>query len=177
MGALAEALGRTQVQLQALTSRVDTLTARVDALAERVDALTQAIGQMEERWGLAHETIARDLVPEILRRKGWKVLKAGSMRYDGEMDVVIAVEADGQVFTLATEVKGRVWGRGPMDEVAAKAHHPAFVAAAQREGFPEPIVPAVFGMLVYAGADEQARQAGVGLFSPYGEVVPPRVGR
>lgn len=89
---------------------------------------------MEERWGLAHEPIAQDLVPEILRRKGWKVLKATPLVFDGEMDLVVAVEAEGRVFTLATEVKGRVWSRTPTDQVLAKARQPAFVGAVRREG-------------------------------------------
>ena len=60
-----------------------------------------------------------------------------------------------------------------MDQVVAKARQPAFVGAARRAGFPEPIVLAVFGLVVYAGAEEAARQAGVGLLSPHGELVAP----
>ncbi len=169
-------------QMATLTARVDALTeaqqrteTRLEALAARVDALTQAMGRMEERWGLAHEQIAQDLVPELLRRKGWTVRKVAPLVFDGEMDLVVEVEAEGRVFTLAAEVKGRVWSRTPMDQVLAKAQHPAFVAAAQRAGFPQPIVPAVFGLVVYAGADEFARQAGVGLFSPQGELAAPLI--
>ena len=151
--------------------------ARLEALTAQVAAMTQTIGRMEERWGLAHEQIAQDLVPEILRRKGWKVLKAAPLVFNGEMDLVVAVEADGRLFTLATEVKGRVWSRTPMEQVLAKARQPAFVAAARQEGFPEPIVPAVFGLVIYSGAEEAARQAGVGLLSPHGELVPPALQR
>ena len=85
----------------------------------------------------------------------------------------MAVEADGRAFTLAAEVKGRVWSRTPMDQVLAKARQPAFVSAVRREGFSEPIVAAVFGLVIYSGAEEAARQAGVGLFSPHGELVAP----
>ncbi len=49
--------------------------------------------------------------------------------------------------------------------------NPAFVEAARQAGFPEPVVPTVFGLLLYAGAEQLARQASVGLFFP------PRGGR
>ena len=160
-------------RLEALTARVDSLAQQLEALTRRVDALTQTIGRMEERWGLAHEQIAQDLLPEILRRKGWTVLRTTPLVFDGEMDLVVAVEAEGRAFTLAVEVKGRVWSRTPMDQVLAKARQPAFVAAIRREGFSEPIVAAVFGLVIYSGAEEAARQAGVGLFSPNGELVAP----
>lgn len=101
------------------------------------------------------------------------MLKATPLVFDGEMDLVVAVEAEGRVFTLAAEVKGRMWSRTPMEQVLAKTRQPAFVAAVHREGFPEPIVPVVFGLVIYSGAEEAARQAGVGLFSPHGELVAP----
>ena len=184
---LTEAQRRTDEQLKALVQAQERINERLEALAEaqrrteerlealivRVDALTQTIGRIEERWGLAHEQIAQDLVPDILRRKGWKVIRASPLMFDGEMDVVVAVEADGKTFTVAAEVKGRLWNRTPIDQVRKKVHHPEFLAALRRQGFPEPVLPALFALVVYAGVEEAARQGGVGLFSFHGEVVPP----
>lgn len=43
-----------------------------------------------------------------------------------------------------------------------------------REGFPEPVAPAVFGVLVYPDAKPIARRLGVGLYdAKRGEIVPP----
>lgn len=43
-----------------------------------------------------------------------------------------------------------------------------------REGFPEPVAPAVFGVLVYPDAEPIARRLGVGLYdAKRGEIVPP----
>ncbi len=173
---LAEAQRRTDEQLAALTEAQRHTDERLAALTEEVRSLTRTLGRMEERWGLAHEQIAEDLLPEMLRRKGWEVLRVGRLDFDGEVDLLVAVRVQDRVFTVAAEVKGRVWSRAPADEVLRKIQRPAFLEALRRQGFPEPAVPAVFGILVYTGAEEAARQAGVGLFTPRdGELVPPSV--
>lgn len=140
---------------------------------DEVAALLERLKRFEERWGLNHEQMARDLLPDMLRRKGWDVHKAKLLEFEDTPHVLVAAHAGGRLFTLAAEVRGRVWQRAPLQPVAARARHPAFAKAVRQEGFPEPIVPAVFGLLLYAGADQLARQAGVGLFSPDGEVVSP----
>ena len=149
---------------------------RLDRLTEQVAALTRVVGRLQEQWGLAHEEMAQELVPDILRRKGWTVHRVAPLQYNGEMDVVVEAEAGGRAFTLAVEVKGRVWGRGPMQDVLDRLQDPDFLAATRRAGFREPIVPAVFGLIIYLGAEEAARQLGVGLLSPRGELVEPRHG-
>jgi len=179
---LAEAQARTEQQLEALVHaqiRAEDRLARLEetlrGLSEEVRQLVRTIGRMEERWGLSHEQIAEDLLPEILRRKGWQVHRVGRLEFDGEVDLVVAVEVQGRVFTLAAEVKGRVWSRTPGEEVRRKLSDPAFLEALRRQGFPAPVVPAVFGMLVYTGAEEAAARSGVGLFTPRGELVSPPV--
>jgi hypothetical protein len=155
--------------------RLARLEETLRGLSEEVRQLVRTIGRMEERWGLSHEQIAEDLLPEILRRKGWQVHRVGRLEFDGEVDLVVAVEVQGRVFTLAAEVKGRVWSRTPGEEVRRKLSDPAFLEALRRQGFPAPVVPAVFGMLVYTGAEEAAARSGVGLFTPRGELVSPPV--
>ncbi|MER3455810.1 MAG: hypothetical protein C4303_06865 [candidate division GAL15 bacterium] len=164
------ALTEAQQRMETAHREIERQLAR---LSEEVRELVRNLGRMEERWGLAHEEIAEDLLPQMLQKKGWQVLRVARLDFDGEVDLLVAVQVQGRLFTLAVEVKGRVWSRTPADEILRKLTLPAFLDALRRQGFPEPVVPAVFGFLVYEGAADTARQSGVGLFTPRGELVAP----
>lgn len=115
-------------------------------------------------------------MPRFLAQTGRRVRRSAMVQFDGEADLVLEVEeADGRRITLIVEVKGRVWGRRPFEQALERIRDPGFRSWLQREGFPEPVVPAVFGLAVYAGADAIAGDLGVGLYEARrGEVVPPR---
>lgn len=129
--------------------------------------------RFEKRWGLVDEQIAQDLIPGILQPKAWTVLKSRLIPFDRQVFLAVAVTGDSQVASLAVQVKGGVWHQTSMADLRDTFRQPAFLASLQRQGFEEPIVPAVFSMLVYSGADEPTRRAGIRPSHPHGKPVAP----
>ncbi len=176
IAALTERMEKVEAQIAALTERIEKVEAQIAALTEEMRELRRVVGRIEERWGLVHENMAEDLMPRFLALTGRQVRRSAMVQFDGEADLVLEVEeAEGHRFTLIVEVKGRVWGRRPFEQALERIRDPGFRSWLQRQGFPEPVVPAVFGLAVYAGADTIAGDLGVGLYEARrGEVVPPR---
>jgi len=172
IASLTERMERVEAQIASLTERMERVEAQIASLTERIDTLTRQIGHFQRQWGLETEEIAHDLMRRFLEAKGWAILRGGPLQYDGEVDLVFAVRTNDRTFTIAVEVKGRIWSQTPMDDLLTKIRRPDFASALRRGAYPEPVRPAVFGFILYTGAREAAEQAGVGLFSPYGEVVP-----
>jgi Holliday junction resolvase-like predicted endonuclease/uncharacterized coiled-coil protein SlyX len=162
-------------QIAALTERMERVETQIAALTEEVRDLRRTVGRMEERWGLAHENMAEDLMPRFLASAGRRVRRSAMVQFDGEADLVLEVEeTDGRRVTWVVEVKGRVWGPRPFEQVLERIRDAAFRSWLQREGFPEPVIPAVFGLAIYAGAEAMAQKLGVGLYEARrGEVVAP----
>ncbi|WP_376788579.1 DUF3782 domain-containing protein [Thermoflexus sp.] len=171
-----EVLGENSRQIAALTERMEKVEAQIAALTEEMRELRRVVGRIEERWGLVHENMAEDLMPRFLALTGRQVRRSVMVQFDGEADLVLEVEeTDGRRITMIVEVKGRIWGRRPFEQALERIRDPGFQSWLQREGFPEPVVPAVFGLAVYAGADAIAGDLGVGLYEARrGEVVPPQ---
>jgi archaellum component FlaC len=172
---LAQQVQENSRQIAALTERMERVEAQIAALTEEVRDLRRTVGRMEERWGLAHENMAEDLMPRFLASAGRRVRRSAMVQFDGEADLVLEVEeTDGRRVTWVVEVKGRVWGPRPFEQVLERIRDAAFRSWLQREGFPEPVIPAVFGLAIYAGAEAMAQKLGVGLYEARrGEVVAP----
>jgi Holliday junction resolvase-like predicted endonuclease/uncharacterized coiled-coil protein SlyX len=177
IAALAQQVQENSRQIAALTERMERVEAQIAALTEEVRDLRRTMGRMEERWGLAHENMAEDLMPRFLASAGRRVRRSAMVQFDGEADLVLEVEeADGRRVTWVVEVKGRVWGPRPFEQVLERIRDAAFRSWLLREGFPEPVIPAVFGLAIYAGAEAMAQKLGVGLYEARrGEVVAPRI--
>jgi archaellum component FlaC len=172
---LAQQVQENSRQIAALTERMERVETQIAALTEEVRDLRRTVGRMEERWGLAHENMAEDLMPRFLASAGRRVRRSAMVQFDGEADLVLEVEeTDGRRVTWVVEVKGRVWGPRPFEQVLERIRDAAFRSWLQREGFPEPVIPAVFGLAIYAGAEAMAQKMGVGLYEARrGEVVAP----
>jgi len=178
---LTERMERVEAQIGQLTERMERVEAQIGQLTERMERveaqigqLTESLGRIQERWGLVHEDIARELLPEFLHRAGATVRRVVSVVFDGEADLVLEVERDQKSWTLAVEVKGRVVGRRPFEQARLRVEDPKFQAWLRREEFPLPVYPAVFGIVVYTGAEVWAERLGVGLYDARrGEILPP----
>jgi archaellum component FlaC len=172
---LAQQVQENSRQIAALTERMERVETQIAALTEEVRDLRRTVGRMEERWGLAHENMAEDLMPRFLASAGRRVRRSAMVQFDGEADLVLEVEeTDGRRVTWVVEVKGRVWGPRPFEQVLERIRDAAFRSWLLREGFPEPVIPAVFGLAIYAGAEAMAQKLGVGLYEARrGEVVAP----
>jgi Holliday junction resolvase-like predicted endonuclease len=178
IAALTEALREfreaAERRFAAAEAQIAENSRQIAALAEQVRENGVRMGRLEERWGLVHEDIAGELMPRFLEEKGHRVIRRVPMAFDGEVDLVMEVEVRGATRTLAVEVKGRVYGRGPFEGILRKVGDPRFRERLLREGFSGHIVPAVFGLRVYSGAAETAGELRVGLYDAgRGTVVEP----
>jgi hypothetical protein len=172
--ALREFRDAAERRFAAAEAQIAENSRQIAALAEQVRENGVRMGRLEERWGLVHEDIAGELMPRFLEEKGHRVIRRVPMAFDGEVDLVMEVEVRGATRTLAVEVKGRVYGRGPFEGILRKVGDPRFRERLLREGFSGHIVPAVFGLRVYSGAAETAGELRVGLYDAgRGTVVEP----
>jgi hypothetical protein len=167
-------LAAAEAQIAENSRQIAENSRQIASLAEQVRENGVRMGRLEERWGLVHEDIAGELMPRFLEEKGHRVIRRVPMAFDGEVDLVMEVEVRGATRTLAVEVKGRVYGRGPFEGILRKVGDPRFRERLLREGFSGHIVPAVFGLRVYSGAAETAGELRVGLYDAgRGTVVEP----
>ena len=184
MDQVEQRLDKVEQRLDKVEQRLDQVEERLGKVEDRVDTLTEEvrtalrnIGRMQERWGLITEDLAEDQMPYILQRSQRVVRRIARFQYDGEADLVLEVEeASGFRFTLVLEVKGRVYGARPFEQVLQLLKDANFLDWLQRQGFPEPYVPAVFCMALYSGAENFAQSLGVGLYdAKRGEIFSPQV--
>ncbi|MCS7224983.1 MAG: DUF3782 domain-containing protein, partial [Armatimonadetes bacterium] len=178
--ALTQRMERVEAQIEvhsqilaSLMERLDWVVERLDWVVQRLERLEERVGRLEERWGLVHEEAAQNLLPILLRRKGWSVSRVTPLVFDGEVDLIAQVEVGDQKFTVVAEVKGRVIGTKPFEDLLKTITSHQFLMTIRKMGYPEPIVPIVFGMVIYFDAEEHAKQFGVGLYNPHGELVEP----
>jgi hypothetical protein len=169
-------LDKVEQRLDKVQERLGKVEDRVDSLSEDVRTALRNIGRMQERWGLIPEDLAEDQMPYILQRSQRVVRRIARFQYDGEADLVLEVEeASGFRFTLVLEVKGRVYGARPFEQVLQLLKDANFLDWLRRQGFPEPYVPAVFCMALYSGAENFAQSLGVGLYdAKRGEIFSPQ---
>jgi len=169
-------LDKVEQRLDKVEERLGKVEDRVDSLSEDVRTALRNIGRMQERWGLIPEDLAEDQMPYILQRSQRVVRRIARFQYDGEADLVLEVEeASGFRFTLVLEVKGRVYGARPFEQVLQLLKDANFLDWLRRQGFPEPYVPAVFCMALYSGAENFAQSLGVGLYdAKRGEIFSPQ---
>ncbi|MDT7883510.1 MAG: DUF3782 domain-containing protein [Thermoflexus sp.] len=161
----------------ALPQQVQENSRQIAELRDEIRELRRSVIRMEQRWGLDHENMAADLMPRFLASKGLQVQRIAMVPLEGEVDLVLEIEeTEGRWMTWVVRVKGRVWGPRPFEQVLERIRDAAFRSWLQREGFPEPVIPAVFGLAIYAGAEAMAQKLGVGLYEARrGEVVAPRI--
>ena len=177
MERVEEQIAENSRQIAALTVRMERVEEQIKMHSQELRTINQNIGRMQERWGLVHEDLAEDQMPYILQRSQRVVRRIARVQYDGEVDLVLEVEeASGFRFTLVLEVKGRIFGSRPFEQVLQRVADLDFRNWLRREGFPEPYVPAVFSMALYWGAETFAQSLGVGLYdAKRGEIFSPRL--
>ncbi|MGC8874484.1 MAG: hypothetical protein ACP5SI_08580 [Chloroflexia bacterium] len=138
--------------------------------------LSKQVGQLADRLGLDLELDAQEVLRDVLERKGFRLAREPfAVIVDGEADVVAAVESpEGRRFWVLVEVKGRV-RRREMGEWLERLGDASFRERLRQEGVEKPYLPYVFGLRLYGGVEEMARDSGVGLLDWRGERVAPRL--
>ncbi len=101
--------------IAALPQQVRENSRRIAELRDEIRELRRSVIRMEQRWGLDHENMAADLMPQFLASKGLQVQRIAMVPLEGKVDLVLEVEeTEGRWMTWVVRVKGRVWGSSPV---------------------------------------------------------------
>jgi len=180
---LAEAQRRTEQRLDRLEQVVQELAEAqkrmmeaIVSLTQRMDAAEKQLGQLSERFGLDLEVDAEEVLRAVVQEKGYSLLQEPmAIDVDGEMDVVAPIETpSGERFWMIIEVKGRL-RRKEVGKFLQRLQQPQVVQQLEARGVGKPYLPYVFGLRVYFGVDDMARETGVGILTFRGERIPARV--
>jgi len=180
---LAEAQRRTEQRLDRLEQVVQELAEAqkrmmeaIVSLTQRMDAAEKQLGQLSERFGLDLEVDAEEVLRAVVQEKGYSLLQEPmAIDVDGEMDVVAPIETpSGERFWMIIEVKGRL-RRKEVGKFLQRLQQPQVVQQLEASGVGKPYLPYVFGLRVYFGVDDMARETGIGILTFRGERIPARV--
>ncbi|MFN3762008.1 MAG: hypothetical protein ACK4WK_02250 [Anaerolineae bacterium] len=168
---LAEAQKRTEVavaELAAAQKRISESQARIE------DRLAQ-LSRLESIIGVTVEEEAADVLRVVMERKGYRVRGEPIWwRPDGDVDVILPVEdPEGVYIHVVLEAKARLGWRA-VEAWANRMRSKGFRVRLAEGGFAGPYLVYVYGMRADTSAEEAARNFGIGLLTPRGEVVPPR---
>jgi hypothetical protein len=180
---LAEAQKRTEQRLDRLEQVVQELAEAqkrmmeaIVSLTQRMDAAEKQLGQLSERFGLDLEVDAEEVLRAVVQEKGYSLLQEPiAIDVDGEMDVVAPIETpSGERFWMIIEVKGRL-RRKEVGKFLQRLQQPQVVQQLEASGVEKPYLPYVFGLRVYFGVDDMARETGIGILTFRGERIPARI--
>ena len=173
---LAEAQKRTEQQVQELAEAQKRMMEAIVSLTQRMDAAEKQLGQLSERFGLDLEVDAEEVLRAVVQEKGYSLLQEPmAIDVDGEMDVVAPIETpSGERFWMIIEVKGRL-RRKEVGKFLQRLQQPQVVQQLEASGVGKPYLPYVFGLRVYFGVDDMARETGIGILTFRGERIPARV--
>jgi len=173
---LAEAQRRAEERLQRLEETVQALAEALTQLTRRVDQMGQQLGQLSNRVGLDIEVDAEEVLRALVEEKGLRMLQEPiAIAVDGEVDLAVPVETPaGERFWILVEVKGRL-RRAELGDWLRQLRQPAYQERLRQAGVEKPYLPYAFGMRIYLGVEEMAREAGVGVLTYRGERVAPRL--
>ncbi len=180
---LAEAQKRTEQRLDRLEQVVQELAEAqkrmmeaIVSLTQRMDAAEKQLGQLSERFGLDLEVDAEEVLRAVVQEKGYSLLQEPmAIDVDGEMDVVAPIETpSGERFWMIIEVKGRL-RRKEVGKFLQRLQQPQVVQQLEASGVGKPYLPYVFGLRVYFGVDDMARETGIGILTFRGERIPARI--
>jgi ABC-type transporter Mla subunit MlaD len=173
---LAEAQKRTEQRVEELAEAQKRMMEAIVSLTQRMDAAEKQLGQLSERFGLDLEVDAEEVLRAVVQEKGYSLLQEPmAIDVDGEMDVVAPIETpSGERFWMIIEVKGRL-RRKEVGKFLQRLQQPQVVQQLEASGVGKPYLPYVFGLRVYFGVDDMARETGIGILTFRGERIPARI--
>ena len=192
---LAAAQKRTEERLNALSERVEELAAaqkrteqRVEELAaaqkrteQRVEELAAAqkntsveLGRLSAMLGVSLEDEAGNVLATVMRQKGYRVLQEPmSLRFNGEVDVVLLVEAaSGRRLWILMESKARL-SRSDVIKWSQRLQSPEWRQAIEQAGCYPPFLAYLYAIRVDLSAREAAQEKRIGLIRGHGEEIAP----
>ncbi|MHB8295933.1 MAG: hypothetical protein ACYDH5_15210 [Acidimicrobiales bacterium] len=146
---------------------IERNTEAIEKHGRSIDALRTEVGHLSGVVGGTVEKDAASLIETVLSRRGWQMLEdPRPMEVNGELDVVArALDGDGAEVAAVIEAKTRL---RPADVRRFAANIGSLLLAG---GVTGRYIPYVYGLLVYSGVDDAAREARVGVLEPEGERV------
>ncbi|MCS6772743.1 MAG: YraN family protein [Thermoflexales bacterium] len=182
----------------ALEERQSLLEQRMAELAESIRALTEAQQRSEQRqaaverelrqirrtlselsqaFGVNIEDEAAELVVEVMRQKGYRVLEEPfslTVDSEGEIDIVLPVEdAAGQRVWVVVEAKARLHPKNVL-KWAQRVNSAAWRKSLAARGCPGPYLFYMFAVRLHQGVRQVAEEQGIGVLHGRGEVLAPR---
>ena len=177
--ALPEAFVRLEETVARLAQKIDDMETTFDRRLTRLEegqakleegqaSLRTEVGRLSQIVGGVVEDDASSVIVTVLERKGWRFLsEPTSAQVNGEIDVLARVEdPDGNGATVIIEAKTRL---RPADVRRFAANLDGLLADAQ---VAERCFAYVYGLRVYDGSVDAARELGLGVLCPDGERAP-----
>lgn len=156
-------------------TRGDPLDALLEGLALSEDLIGQEVESVSEVLEAMVEADSQQAVMMVLRQKGYELMgRPGPFEVDGgEVDVAAPVrDATGNRYWVLVESKARL-RRGDVFGWEARLQDRAFLEQLELKGVSGPFLAYMFGLRVYADAQDQARQFGIGVIDREGELEEP----
>jgi uncharacterized protein YoxC len=172
---LAQAVKGLQEAVAGLQEAVAGLQEAVAGLQQAVAALQKEVGTLSNVVGGSIETDLDDVLPYVMRQKGYRILgEPQPISLDGEVDVVLPVQStDGRELWVVAEAKVRL-RRADVFHLAAHLADAQWRELMQRAGVAPPYIPYAYGLRVYPDAVSAGEATGIGILSSRGEVLPPK---
>ncbi len=159
-------IDRLQSDFRDLRGEFDDLRSDMN---RKIDDLRTEVGRLSQIVGGTVEEDAASVVRTVLEGHGARLeADPHGVAFNGEMDVLAtAVEDSGTTLSVLVEAKVRL---RPADVRKFAVAYPSLV---ERLGLRGDHVGYVYGLRVYAGAEEAAREVGLGVLCPDGERLAP----
>jgi hypothetical protein len=172
---LAESVRELSAAQQRTEQHVEELAEAQQRTEQKVDRLGVAVGQLNTAFGSTVEEEAAGVVEVILRRKGYRILQpAFSLAVDGEIDVVLPVEApSGEAVWAVVEAKARLSQRD-VHAWSRRMHSEDWQRQLAEKGVRGPYLAYAYSIRADLSAQEMAEKEGIGLLKSDGEILAPR---
>jgi len=184
--ALPEAFARLEESVAQLARRIDEMEKAFDRRLSKLEegqakleegqakleegqaSLRTEVGRLSQVVGGTVEDDAASVIVTVLERKGWRFIsEPAAAQVNGEIDVLQRVEdPDGNGATVIIEAKTRL---RPADVRRFAANLNGLLVDAQ---VAERCFAYVYGLRLYAGSVDAAREFGFGVLCPDGERAP-----
>jgi len=178
---LAAAQKRTEEQIRELAAAQKRTEERLNALSQRVEELAAAqkntsveLGRLSAMLGVSLEDEAGNVLATVMRQKGYRVLQEPmSLRFNGEVDVVLPVEAaSGRRLWILMESKARL-SRSDVIKWSQRLESPEWRQAIEQAGCYPPFLAYLYAIRVDLSAREAAQEKRIGLIRGHGEEIAP----
>lgn len=171
---LAEAQVRTEERLDRLAQAQARTEEEIALLVRDQRSVRQQLGRLSGLIGATAEAEAERWLLKLLSEKGYRILgRPAPLSLDGEVDVAVPVaDPKGRELWVLLEARARLRG-SDVRQWERRLRDRNFRSRLGQEGVAPPFLAYAFGLRVYRDAEEKAREAGIGLLSPAGEVVEP----